>query len=188
MNDKKLVPAIRFRGFTDAWGQRPLSEITDIQKGQQLGKKEMIPGGVYPVLNGGQSPSGYTNRWNREPWTISICEGGSCGYATLCEQNFWSGGHNYTLHGPKVDTFFLFALLKARETELSRLRVGSALTNIQQKDLSAFLVALACHEEARRVGELFRAFDRVIALRQRELDKLKELKKSLLERMFPSEG
>ena len=49
MSENTKTPRIRFKGFTDAWEQRKLGEIANIQKGQQLGKAEMSSTGTYYV-------------------------------------------------------------------------------------------------------------------------------------------
>ena len=101
----------------NAWEQRKLGEIVQIQKGIQLGKKELLPEGEYYVLNGGTTPSGFTNAYNTEANTISISEGGnSCGFVNLNTVRYWSGGHNYTLNKPQWELEYLFALLKKNRT------------------------------------------------------------------------
>ena len=101
-NDK--TPAIRFKGFTEAWEQRKLHQISLLSKGEQLGKNAMSSTGPYYVLNGGKEPSGYTNNYNTEANTISISEGGnSCGYVNYNTEKYWSGGHNYTLTSLKLN-------------------------------------------------------------------------------------
>src|SRR5690606_9813694 len=94
--------AIRFKDdygneYPD-WETKTLGEICGISKGEQLGIKDMISDGRYPVLNGGIGPSGFTDKWNTESGTVTISEGGnSCGYVNYSSQRFWCGGHCYRL-------------------------------------------------------------------------------------------
>lgn len=70
-----------------------LKDIATINKGKQLNKELMDDSGKYYVLNGGKSPSGFTETWNVEGNTITISEGGeSCGYVNYNRENFYCGG------------------------------------------------------------------------------------------------
>ena len=186
MAENSMKPRIRFKGYTDAWEQRKLGEVANIQKGQQLGKAEMSNNGAFYVLNGGMEPSGYTNQYNTFANTISISEGGnSCGYVSLNLEQFWSGGHNYTLQNPKIDTFFLYQWLKRHEKGIMALRVGSGLPNIQKSALQDVIVAYPKKSEQRAIAEILNKIDNLITLHQRKYDKFVNIKKALLEKMFP---
>ena len=156
-----------FRFIT--WEQRKLGEVANIQKGQQLGKAEMSNNGAFYVLNGGMEPSGYTNQYNTFANTISISEGGnSCGYVSLNLEQFWSGGHNYTLQNPRIDTFFLYQWLKRHEKGIMALRVGSGLPNIQKSALQDVIVAYPKKSEQRAIAEILNKIDNLITLHQRK--------------------
>ena len=186
MAENSIKPRIRFKGYTDAWEQRKLGEVANIQKGQQLGKAEMSNNGAFYVLNGGMEPSGYTNQYNTFANTISISEGGnSCGYVSLNLEQFWSGGHNYTLQNPRIDTFFLYQWLKRHEKGIMALRVGSGLPNIQKSALQDVIVAYPKKSEQRAIAEILNKIDNLITLHQRKYDKFVNIKKALLEKMFP---
>ena len=187
MDNKK--PKLRFKGFTDDWKQHKLNEICSITKGKQLNKLDMIDNGKYYVLNGGITPSGYTNEYNTDKNTISISEGGnSCGYVNLNNCKFWSGGHNYTLQKLKINTYYLFQHLKYKEGYIMSLRVGSGLPNIQKNRLEELEINYPNNKEQESIGYLLNLVDKLITLHQRKYDKLLNIKKSLLEKMFPKNG
>lgn len=186
MSDNKRTPQIRFKGFTDDWEQRKLNEISSINKGKQLNKLDMVDSGKYYVLNGGITPSGYTNEYNTYENIISISEGGnSCGYVNLNRCKFWSGGHNYTLQDVKINTDFLYQYLKFNEDFIMSLRVGSGLPNIQKARLEELSINYPKEEEQVSVGCILGSIDNLITLHQRKYDKLVNMKKSMLEKMFP---
>lgn len=92
-------------------------------------------------MNGGIEPSGYYDKYNTLPNTISISEGGnSCGYVQFNTVPFWSGGHCYTIQciSPEYNILFVYHYLKSKEREIMALRIGSGLPNIQKKDLEKF--------------------------------------------------
>lgn len=187
MGEKRKKPKIRFRGFVEDWEQRKVEELCLIEKGKQINKNKLDLSGKYYVLNGGINPSGFTDKYNTEAETVSISEGGnSCGYVNYNKDKFWSGGHNYTLLKVCINNKFLFQNLKKNETKIMDLRVGSGLPNIQRKNLGEFDLQIPLkQEEQYKIGILFEKIDNLITLHQHKYDKLQELKKSLLEKMFP---
>lgn len=123
------------------WTKIKLGNACQISKGDQLNKIDLEKSGDYPCINGGISPSGYTDKWNTEGNTITISEGGnSCGFINFLTTRFWSGGHCYSLLELKdnIDKNFIFQALKGRESLIMGLRVGSGLPNIQQKEIKEF--------------------------------------------------
>ncbi len=185
-NGLEKHPKLRFKGFSEPWEQVKLSELTEIVKGQQLGKLEMISGATYYVMNGGISPSGYTNKYNANANTISISEGGnSCGFVNMNTEKFWSGGHNYTLNSPSVDTYFLFSLLKYKEKEIMALRVGSGLPNIQKSALECFSLHITRNiNEQIKIGSFLHKLDTFIELQRKKVDLLKKYKRGVSEQLF----
>ena len=82
----------------DNWGKINLEEVCLIKKGEQLNNLDLESAGDYPCINGGITPSGYTEKWNTKANTITISEGGnSCGFVNMLRTDFWSGGHCYSL-------------------------------------------------------------------------------------------
>lgn len=166
-----------------------LGKISKITKGKQLSKIDMISEGHFYVLNGGIEPSGYTDKWNTPQNTITISEGGnSCGYVNFNKENFWSGGHNYSLLNPKVNINFLYSFLKYKQNEIMKLRVGSGLPNIQIGSLAKFEIKVPCGIEQEKIGGFLSSFDKLIQKQQGRIGLLKELKKGYLQQLFPVKG
>ena len=121
-----------------------LSELVDIVKGKQVNADTLSEEGDYYVMNGGVAPSGYYSEYNVPAGSISISEGGnSCGYVQFNEKPFWSGGHCYSLRAKSdiVDYKYLYYFLKAKQSDVMALRIGSGLPNIQKKDIEKFTVS-----------------------------------------------
>ena len=138
---QSLIKGIYDKTFANFSKYQTLSAICKIQKGQQINGEELSEFGEYYVMNGGIEPSGYYDKYNTMPNTISISEGGnSCGYIQFNTVPFWSGGHCYTLQGISTgyNTHFVYHYLKSKEKEIMSLRIGSGLPNIQKKDLEIF--------------------------------------------------
>lgn len=179
------TPRLRLGSFTSAWTSVNLGELGEIIKGQQINKIDLLPSGKYYVLNGGITPSGYTNSFNTNENIISISEGGSCGFVNFNKEKFWSGGHNYTLQNLVINTRFLYALLKHREKNIMSLGVGSGLQNIQKSSLLKFKIQIPTDlKEQEAIGEFFKKIDEILELSQNRISKLENIKKYLLNKMF----
>ena len=140
---QSLIKGIYDKTFANFSKYQTLSAICKIQKGQQINGEELSEFGEYYVMNGGIEPSGYYDKYNTMPNTISISEGGnSCGYVQFNTVPFWSGGHCYSLQDIDIEysTHFVYHYLKSKEKEIMALRIGSGLPNIQKKDLEKFLI------------------------------------------------
>jgi type I restriction enzyme S subunit len=166
---------------------RYLDELCEIKKGVQVNKEELSEKGLYYVMNGGITPSGYYDLYNTEANTISISEGGnSCGYVQYNYTPFWSGGHCYTLENISnvVDNRYLFHYLKANELQIMSLRIGSGLPNIQKKDLSAFRIPLPALNKQINIAKALDALLYKITVDKNIYSTYKQQKEYLLQQMF----
>ena len=178
-------PKKRLPRFSGEWREAKLGSLADISKGEQKGRASLAEEGPVPVINGGITPSGYTEHPNTAANTITISEGGnSCGHVDLIRQPFWCGGHCYALKNLKVDRDFLFAVLKHRQLEIMSLRVGSGLPNIQKKALSQFSIPVPPKSEQVEIGELAASADREIAAQEAQLTALRQEKAALMQQLL----
>lgn len=142
----------RLPGFSGEWETKRLGDIASIKKGQQLNSDCFGDFGVYPVMNGGILPSGYTTDYNSDGKELIISEGGnSCGFVNYVEGRFWQGGHCYSLTTDQDDMYLYYAL-KFKEKEIMGLRVGSGLPNVQKNRLSELPTLLPTIQEQSEIA------------------------------------
>lgn len=172
--------------FTGEWEISKFYEILDIKKGKQLNRDTLSETGVYAVINGGVTPSGYTEVSNWKANTVTISEGGnSCGYVGLQNSPFWLGGHCYAVDSKNFSVNFTYHLLKFHEHKIMRLRVGSGLPNIQKKDMySLKLLYPNSSEEQQKIATVLTAADQEIDTLKQKLDHLKQEKKALMQQLL----
>ena len=167
------------------WVKTKLTDVCDIKKGEQLNKLNLESSGDYPCINGGISPSGYTDNWNTEANTITISEGGnSCGFINLLKTRFWSGGHCYSLLQIKnsINHDFLYYALKGRESLVMDLRVGSGLPNIQQKAIRNFeFIYPKEKSEQQKIAEILSKTDKAITETEALIAKYNRIKTGLMQ-------
>lgn len=175
----------RLPGFSGEWVEKSLDNLVKVKKGQQKNASELLDKGPYPVINGGQTASGYTTEYNTEEDTVTISEGGnSCGFVNYIRQRFWSGGHCYALYvkDKNLDNTFLYFMLKAGEKDIMSLRVGSGLPNIQTKQLLELLFYLPSDiHEQHAIADTLTALDDEIALLQAERDKYQQIRSGMMD-------
>ena len=193
MSKEKLIPELRFPEFENdgSWENVSLEDVADIIKGKQLNRLQLSESGTYPCLNGGISPSGYTDKFNTKANTITISEGGnSCGFVSYMTTKFWLGGHCYKIDLKKSTSLeFFYQLLKANELRIKRLRVGSGLPNIQKGTLLSLRMPFVSNpDEQQKIASCLSSLDELIAAHNDKLDALKDHKKGLLQNLFPQEG
>jgi len=176
------------QNIPSGWSLKALSHLALIKKGEQLNRLAMDDSGAYPALNGGISPSGYTDKWNTGENTTTISEGGnSCGYVNFNKEKFWCGGHCYALLNltDEIDNSFLFQSLKSKQDQLMKLRVGSGLPNIQKRSIEEFLVVFPKSKtEQRKIAEILGGVDEDIAKTQEVIEATEKLKRGLMQQLF----
>jgi type I restriction enzyme S subunit len=169
----------------DGWIVKKLGEIADIKKGEQLNRATLNDNDIYPVINGGISPSGYTNVFNQTENTIIISEGGnSCGFVNFIKSKFWQGGHCYSLK-TKLDDKFLFQTLKFHEKNIMALRVGSGLPNIQRSRLVTFEISIPKnHVEQNEIAMILSDMDNEINSMEEKLYKIILIKQGMMQNLL----
>ena len=184
---QSLIKGIYDKIFADFSEYHTLSSICKIQKGQQINGEELSESGDYYVMNGGIEPSGFYDKYNTMPDTISISEGGnSCGYTQFNTVPFWSGGHCYTLQGisTEYNTHFVYHYLKSKEKEIMALRIGSGLPNIQKKDLEKFPVPVLPLETQIRISDGINKIETKLKQEKNMLSTYQTQKAYLLKNLF----
>lgn len=174
---------------SENWTEVKLGTVCDISKGVQLSRSDMIENAIYPVLNGGIQPSGYTDEWNTESNTITISEGGnSCGFVSYMTQNFWCGGHCYALKQAQISKEYLYHYLKANEKAIMSLRVGSGLPNIQKKALGHFQIKYPKDEVQQiKIAEILNTAKREIDLFKSLAISYRVQKRGLMQKLLSGE-
>ncbi len=184
---KQLRLALYYQIFSNIQGNWvTLKMVGDITKGKQINGSELSDEGMYYVMNGGITPSGYYNNYNTPANTISISEGGnSCGYVQYNSVPFWSGGHCYNLRIKKgFDLQYIFHFLKFKELDIMALRIGSGLPNIQKKDLEHFHVLVPDFTTQKKVSGLFVLINKKEETEMKLMNAWRKQKKYLLNSMF----
>lgn len=175
-----------------SWKKAALKNIAKIEKGEQLNVLNLSNKDKYPSYSGGITPSGYTDKYNTEKDTIIISEGGnSCGYVNFIQEEFWSGGHCYSIINSSIskdiNKTFLFHFLKKNQEEIMRLRVGSGLPNIQKRDIELFEIEYPPLAEQNAIAQILDTAHQELKLYEQKLQLLQAQKKTLMQKLLTGE-
>lgn len=83
--------------------------------------------------------------------------------------------------------YFLYILMN-RHPYFLAFDDGAKQTNLSVSDVMGFETYYPKYSEQQKIGAYFRNLDNLITLHQRKYDKLQNIKKSMLEKMFPKNG
>lgn len=195
------VPEIRFEGFTGDWEQRKLGELA------LFNPKEELPD-VFEYVDlesvvGTEMMAHRTEKKATAPSRAQrLAHTGDLFYQTVRpyqKNNYlfekpdkhYVFSTGYAQLRPFVDGYFLLSLVQNRQFVKTVLDncTGTSYPAINANDLAEIEVFSPKNEhEHRRIGIYFRDLDNLITLHQRKCDSLKELKKYMLQNMFPKEG
>ena len=101
------------------------------------------------------------------------------------------GGDLNILRPNKSITSLFMALSLSNGTaqkELSKRAQGKSVVHVHNSDIQDVTISYPTIDEQTQIGAFFRSLDSLITLHQRKLDHLKEMKKGLLQKMFPKNG
>ena len=189
MEEKKLVPKLRFPGFTEPWEQRKLGEeAIEILAGGDIEKEKVVYDSGYPIYANALTNDGlvgyYTDYYRVEAPAVTVTGRGEVGHAQARSQNFTPIVRLLAIRS-KHDCYFLENAINNYKTIVE----STGVPQLTVPQLSAYKLCFPLNiEEEKRISICFQNLDTLITLHQRKLEHLKLKKKSLLQKLFPKEG
>jgi len=183
--DKEKEPEVRFPEFSGGWVERKLGEIGKIYQPKTISEKEFIKDGY--CVYGANGKIGYYKEYNhKESQVIVTCRGSTCGTINKTEEKSWITGNAMVINvddNKEINKSFLFQILQIQN--FNKIIEGSGQPQITQKSLSAFKIPLPpTLTEQQKIASFLSSIDKKIDLTSKKLEKLKEYKKGLLQKMF----
>ena len=177
------MPKVRFKGFEGEWNECKLGEIcykrssfhTEGHLGANCGK--------YPIYGA----TGYIQNIETYdvdvPYVSIVKDGSGVGRVEL-NPAFSSvlGTMQYLLVKPQNSIAYLLSLLQT--FDFSEFTNGSSIPHIYFKDYALKEIKVPSLEEQQKIGSYFITLDRKIALETARLEKLKQIKRACLDKMF----
>lgn len=195
------IPAIRFKGFSDTWEQRKLGEIGSVSMCRRIFKEQTSENGEIPFYKigtfGGEADAFISRELFEEykakyqypkKGDILISASGSIGRTVVFtgkNEYFQDSNIVWLNHDKHLDNSFLkcfYSIVKWAGIE------GSTIKRLYNDNILNTAITLPSVEEQQKIGAYFENLDNLITLHQRKYDKLTNVKKSMLEKMFPQNG
>ncbi|KRL69200.1 type I restriction-modification system specificity subunit [Lentilactobacillus diolivorans DSM 14421] len=203
-------PQLRFAGFADAWEQRKLGELgLNISDGDWIEKQHIFENGQYRIIQTGNiGVDEYLDKpqnakyFRQEdfnqlkaneifPGDIVVCRladpaGRAVILPNIGKQMVTSVDVAILRPSSKISFRFLVSQLN-NPRNLKQVQImasGSTRTRISRKNLEREIIQLPNINEQKKIGSFFSILNSTIALHQRKLEKLQELKKGYLQKMF----
>ena len=199
------VPKIRFSGFTDDWEQRKLSECAGFRRGsfpQPYGNKEWYDGeGAMPfvqvadVADDMKLVDDTKQKISKlaQPMSVYADKGsvlvtlqGSIGRVAITQYGAFVDRTVliFDKYNQDIDKTFWAYIIKEKFIDEARKAPGGTIKTITKEALSDFDLMLPNYDEQKKLGAFLVSIDNLITLHQSKLEKLRLIKKSMLEQMF----
>ncbi len=194
------VPEIRFAGFTDAWEQRKLGEVFE-----EYSEKNHLELSPLTIIQGvGTILREDSNR------NLQYDKSSLSGYKMVRRNDFivhlrsFEGGLEkansdgiispayHTFHGIETDSRFYYPFFRSKyfidvllKPHVYGIRDGKS---IDIDGMKTIMIPVPSYEEQKKVGGYIENLDHLITLHQHKCDQLKEVKRFMLQNMFPQKG
>lgn len=206
----KKVPTIRFAGFEDEWVEKKFGDTITIERG---GSPRPIENFITENENGlnwvkiGDAPEqgnyithtsekiipeGLSKTREVHPGDLILSNSMSFGRPYImaidgCIHDGWLLIRNSKCN---YDLTFLCVLLGTENMlcQYKAMAAGSTVNNLNKELVASTKVSFPEVDEQQKIGSFFSNIDSLISLEQKKYDKLTQVKKSMLEKMFPKEG
>ena len=207
MSAKKRVPKLRFRGFSGEWEDQKIEDISEIIGGgtpstsiaeywdgeidwyspTEIGNKTYADGSVKKItLLGLEKSSARVLPANKTILFTSRAGIGSV--AILRKDGTTNQGFQSFIVKSDNDTYFMYSLSNKIKEYALKIASGSTFLEISGKQLSKISVCIPKKNEQTKIGNYFQNLDKLIEQKEKKYQKLGQLKKAILEKMFPKEG
>ncbi|MEE3471472.1 MAG: restriction endonuclease subunit S [Butyrivibrio hungatei] len=204
-------PQIRFLGLNDDWEQRKLSDIYKaignafvgtatpyyVEEGHFYLESNNIKDGQInhntEVFINDEFYEKQKDKWLHTGDMVMVQSGHVGHAAVIPEELDCSAAHALIMfRNPKVEIepYFLnyqYQTTKSKK-KIENITTGNTIKHILASEMQEFVVDVTSYGEQKKIARFFRDLDNLITLHQRKCDKLINIKKSMLEKMFPQKG
>ncbi|WP_274355639.1 restriction endonuclease subunit S [Ligilactobacillus salivarius] len=210
-NKKSSVPKLRFPGFTGAWEQRKLGDISKTKRGLTYKPSNIDNTGIRVLRSSNIKEDTFVISDNdvfvkESAVNIPFVKNGDILITAANGSTNLVGKHAIIRDIPKNSAVHggFMLITTSKEYEFLNASMSSnwykkfikkyvaggngAIGNLRKNDLDNQKIYVPKKDEQEKIGNFFKMLDSLIALHQRKLEHLKEQKKGLLQKMFPKNG
>ncbi|SCI13978.1 restriction endonuclease subunit S [uncultured Faecalibacterium sp.] len=184
MQDNEKKPALRFKGFTDPWEQRKLGEMVDVCSGMDY--KHLSEGDI-PVYGTGGYMLSVNKALSYDRNAVGIGRKGTIDKPYILKAPFWTVDTLfYAIPKDSKNIDFTFDVFQ--KVDWKKKDESTGVPSLSKIAINETSISTPSKLEQERIGSFFRNLDTLITLHQRKYEKLVNIKKSMLDKMFPQNG
>ena len=192
MQDNEKKPALRFKGFTDPWEQRKVREVTDRYDNLRIPVAVSLRVAGTTPYYGANGIQDYVEGYTHDGEFILVAEDGANdlkNYPVKCVKGrIWVNNHAHVLQGKCACADNQFLAYAISQADIESLLVGGGRAKLNAETLMDIELLLPSKNEQIQIGHYLARLDHLITLHQRKYEKLVNIKKSMLDKMFPPNG
>ena len=184
----EAVPEIRFKGYTDAWEQRKLSDVADRFDNLRvpISAADRIPGKTpYYGANGIQD---YVDGYTHDGEFLLVAEDGANDLedypVNYVNGKIWVNNHAHVIQSKPDIALNSFLMYAIKQIKMNQFIVGGSRAKLNAEVMMSLPITIPDIKEQLFIGDYFQGIDNLITLHQRKLDELKNMKKTLLQQML----
>ena len=201
------TPNIRFKGFSDAWEQRKVSEVAEVIGGgtpstsnpeywdgdinwyapAEIGEQIYVVSSERKITKLGLEKS--SAKILPAHKTVLFTSRAGIGNTAILQAPAATnqGFQSMVLHDD-INTYFVYSMTDMIKAKAERVASGSTFAEISGKMLGNLEFMFPSKPEQDKIGGYFESLDNLITLHQHKCNETKELKKYMLQKMFPQSG
>ena len=196
--EKRHAPVLRLKGFTDDWEQRKLGSIVC-----DYSEKNPVDEDL-PILTSSRQgiqkqEEHFGSEQRHDTIDYNVIPRGYCTYRNRSDDRTFTFNVNDCIERGIVSKFYpVFSIDNGNakfvteylnnnfeiKNKLAVLSVGTSQVVLSLNNLKSLDIQIPSKDEQEKIGGYFNSFDSLITLHQRKLEKLQNIKKAMLEKMF----
>lgn len=205
---QRKKPALRFKGFVNDWEQRKLENISAfitkgstpttygydwVDYGIPFFRNDSIQENTFVYGNYSYISNKANDALKRSEITakdILIAITGDIGKVGIVPDNIKKANINQHMARVRINKetvpYFVYQYLATEkiQNEYQKIKTGLSMPQLSLDQIRSTIVLLPCYEEQCKISDYLSGLDNLLTLHQRKLEKLQNLKKAMLEKMF----
>ena len=194
VNKNNKTPLIRFPHFKGEYQLFQLKDIVKIQSGKVPNKENSshIQNEIYPfpIVSGGTKITNYYKEYNQNENTITISSRGEAGYVSFQRKKFYLSNCCFSLKiiNKKILIDYLYFYLKSKQEKLYLLQQTTSIPAINVENLKNIKIYVPLIDsylsEQTKISDFLTLINQKIEIIQQQKEKIIQIKKYLLNKMF----
>ncbi|WP_339092757.1 restriction endonuclease subunit S [Candidatus Enterococcus mangumiae] len=173
------VPKVRFAGFTEEWQQRKFSEVLKVNSGRDY--KHLEEGDIPVYGTGGYMLS--VNDKLSDIDGIGIGRKGTINKPQYLKAPYWTVDTLFYITAKKgYNLNYLYSMVQ--RINWKRMDESTGVPSLSKNVIEKVHKEFPSYDEQAKIGFFFKQLDDALALHQKKLSQLKNLKKAFLQKMF----